>query len=270
MSVSEGTTGAILPQPCLPQGPQPGPSILNFNPLASGRGPPETLRFYPRTCRLVRSLRPQNSAQPLGPRPDFQPRSQLSVNPSLSGSSLSCASTRLPSPRGPIKLSAEVPPPPEGPRRAAANHPLPGSAERSQDPDLWVPFPQPLTSRRSRAAPSGGAAAGNRKLATSACLRPAARALSAGLWPLVLRVRGSGAQLGAFCGLRFHPNSYQQGHFLLSAQSSHSFPQWAGFSLRSLALFLPEHVFFQGGMVGASHRNSVPIKNPLVTRTPPP
>lgn len=191
------------------------------------------------------------------------------MKPSLSSSSLSCASTRWPSPRGPIKLSAEVPPPPEGPRVAAANHPLPVSAERSLDPDLWVPFPQPLTSRRCCAAPCGGAAAGNRKLTTSACLRPAARALSAGLLPLVLRVRGSGARLGAFCGLRFHPNSYQQGHFLLSAQSGHSFPHWAGFSLRSLALFLPEHVFFQGGMVGASHRSSVPM-NPLVTRTPPP
>lgn len=36
-SVSEDTTGAMLPQPWLPQGRHPGP---NFNPLAAGRGPP--------------------------------------------------------------------------------------------------------------------------------------------------------------------------------------------------------------------------------------
>lgn len=50
-------------------------------------------------------------------------------------------------------LSAEVLPPRERPRRAAATHPLPASAELSLGPDLRVPFPQPLTSGRSRQLP---------------------------------------------------------------------------------------------------------------------
>lgn len=166
------------------------------------------------------------------------------MDPSLSSSSLSFASTRLPSPKGPINLSAEVPPPPGGPRRAAANHPLPVSAERSLDHDLRVPFPQPLTSRRRRAATSGRAVAGNRKSATSACLRPVARALRPGPRRLVPR---AGYRAPGGVALRWAPSVVcdstprlpQHGHFLLSAQSSHSFPTELAFLTASGPVLAP-------------------------------
>lgn len=167
----------------------------------------------------------------------------------------SCASTRLPSPRGPTASSAEVPPPPEGPRIAAANHPLPVSAERSLDPDLWV-LPSPTSHLPALLRGSlwrsccGQSEVDYFGLSPPSSARFECRASAPGP-----ARSGSGARLGAFCGLRFHPNPTSKVTSFF-CPTRHSFPHWAGFSLRSLALFLPEHVFFQGGMVGASHRSS--------------
>ena len=154
--------------------------------------------FHPRTCRQVHPVH-RSLPQPLGPGADFQPGSQQSADPPLSGPSLSCASTRLRSPTGPIKLSAEVPPPRERPRRAAANHLLPGSAERRLDPDLRVPFPQALTSRRSRAQSEVGYFG----------LSPpnSARFECPASAPAPARAAGSGAPPGAFRDLPFHPRT---------------------------------------------------------------
>lgn len=221
--------------------------------------------FHPRTCRQVHPVH-RSLPQPLGPGADFQPGSQQSADPTLSGPSLSCASTRLRSQTGPIKLSAEVPPPRERPRRAAANHPLPGSAERRLDPDLRVPFPQALTSRRSRAAPSGGAAARNRKSATSACLRPIARALSAQPRPRLPR---------ALRGVALRPAPSEICLSTPGRPRAWSLPSFCPLILplgwlflASLAPYLPRHAFFHDAAVVASRRSSVSMKIRLVTRQP--
>lgn len=116
------------------------PQHTHTNPLRAPASPKRG-SVVPSRDLQAGSLRLRPLRLPRGPSPHFQPRRRRSADPSLASSSPLCASARLPTRIGPIKLFAEVPPPRGRPRTAAATHLLAASAERRPDADLRAPFP---------------------------------------------------------------------------------------------------------------------------------